>query len=367
MSKQDSKIAPSLDELERLAREPSVENWRYLLQGLTDHFLANAKQHTIQYGDAFSDIICRILEVVTIEARTELSERVAELDQFPGRIVRQLAGDEHQVARPVLEKSPVLTDSDLIRIAYQMMQDHQISISRRETLGRRLTEALLSTGDLEVIREMAGNPGANFSESTYRKVAERAKQDQVLQEKLVDRDDLSPAIAIQLTPFLSDKLKQKLKKEDASLAKGLLDSLSELTAEEAKKSKSPAALEVDTGVDELIAKIRDGDADISAVVARLADHGKLSEVRRLLAAMSGLPEKNVKSALSNLNGMPIAIICKSLELSQDAFEAVSHLRCENLRLPNTEIVTQVDQYTGLNETEAKKTIASIKAKETKAA
>ncbi|UJQ95679.1 DUF2336 domain-containing protein [Mariluticola halotolerans] len=352
---------PSLGELEQLARQPSSENWHFLLRGLTDYFLEHAEEYAEQYGEAFSDIICRILEGVTIEARAELSNRVAPLELFPNRIVKQLANDELPVAGPVLELSPVLSDSDLIAIAGIVMQDHWLAISRRKALGPRLTDALARCNDQEVIREMAGNPGAKFSASTYRMVAERAKQDSVLQERLVDRADLSQAIAIQLNPFLSDELKNRLKENRPAESKGLLDSLSELTKEEKTRDGFNADPDMDS-VQAAIADIRSGKANLSQTVTGLADQGRLSGVCAVIGAIGSLPEKTVKGALLNLNGMPIAIMCRGLDLSQDAFEAVTHLRNEQLDMPQNELLTQVERYGNLDAADAVKTLAMLQAK-----
>jgi len=352
---------PSLGELEQLARQPTSENWHFLLRGLTDYFLEHAEEYAEQYGEAFSDIICRILEGVTVEARVELSNRVAPLELFPTRIVKQLANDELPVAAPVLEYSPVLSDSDLIGIASIVMQDHWLAISRRKALGPRLTDALVGFNSQEVIREMAGNPGAKFSASTYRLVAERAKQDSILQEKLVGRADMSPAIAIQLNPFLSDELKSRLNEIRPVESKGLLDSLSDLSKEEKPKGGLGADPDM-AGVQASIVNIRDGKADLSHIVTDLADQGRLAGVCAVIGAIGSLPDKTVKGALLNLNGMPIAIMCRGLNLTQDAFEAVTHLRNQQLDLPQSELLTQVERYGTLDAADAAKTLAMLQAK-----
>ena len=360
----------SLTELEQLARQPSSENWHNLLRGLTDHFLARADVYAEQYGEAFSDIICRLLDEVNIEAREELSARVAPLELFPDQIVKRLAHDEYTVAAPVLESSPILSDSDLIDIANIVMQDHWLAISRRKALGPRLTDALMKFDSQEVIREMAGNPGARFSASTYRKVAERAKKDEVLQEKLVEREDLSPAIAIQLNPFLSDELKNKLNSAQPTESKGLLESLSEFTGDTQKKGKKqdtnsdPDSANVQVS----IKRVKEGKADVSRVVTSLADEGRFSGVCIFLGGVALLPEKTINGALLNVDSMPITIICRGLGLTVDAFEAITHMRCERLSLPHEEIALQVQRFRDFKASEAEKALAVLqlrKAKELK--
>lgn len=355
----------SLAELEQLARQSSSENWQRLLRGLTDHFLAHADSYAAQYGDAFSEIVLQLLDGVTVEAREELSNRVAPLNQIPDQIVKKLAQDEYSVAAPVLELSSALSDSDLINIAGLVMEEHLMAISRRKSLGSRLTEALVKSDNSEVIREMAGNPGAKFSESTYRTVAEKAKRDEVLQEKLVGRSDLSPTLAIQLNPFLSDELKSKLNanNETAESNIGLLDSLAELDADDGaeESAQEPDIANVKISVQ----RVLDGQADASEIATHLADQGRFPGVCIFIGGVAGLSEKTINTALLNLNGLPIAVTCKGLGLSRDAFEAISHMRCDRLRLPPNEIIRQVDRYMELSASDAKKTLAVLQAKHAK--
>lgn len=347
----------TLAELEQLARQPSSENWHTLLRGLTDHFLASADAYTELYGEDFSDIVLRLLGEVTAEARAELSSRIAPLEHFPDKIVKHLAHDEYAVAAPVLEQSSLLSDSDLIALVSLVMQEHLLAISRRKSLGARLTDALFQKDNQEVIREMAGNPGAKFSDATYRAVAEKAKKDVALQEKLVERPDLTPALAVQLNPFLSDELKGRLKalKAAPSAQKGLLESLENLDAGEEGDQPDPDLANVHVSIQ----KVREGQANASEIVTQLADQGRFSGVCIFLGGIADLPEKTISAALLNLNGLPIAVTCKGIGLSADAFEAICHLRCDRLRLPQTEIIKQVERYAGLNPADAKKTLAVL--------
>ncbi len=351
----------TLDELETLARAPSAENWHYLLRGLTDHFLVRPDDHVTLYGDAFSDIICRILDEVALEARVELSSRVAPLEAFPNRIVTRLAHDEAEVASPVLEQSPVLTDSDLIAIAGEVMPEHWLAITRRKALGPRLTDVLARFDSQEVIRSMAGNPGARFSNSTYRVVAEKAKKDTDLQEKLVERADMTPSIAVQLTPFLTEALKKRLAENGPQEEKGLLDSLSDLGSDR-KKGEFENDPDQD-GLEKDIAAVKAGSADMSQVAAKLADEGRMSGLCAFLCAIAELPEKTVKGALNNTNGMPISVICRGLGLSTDAFEAITHQRCEHLMLSQTDKTSQVERYSSLDPEDAKKTLGVLQSKQ----
>lgn len=246
-----------------------------------------------------------------------------------------------------------------------MMHEHRLAISRRKQLGAKVTDTLARSNEVDVMREMAGNPGATFSDATYRLVAERAKKDTELQEKLVERTDLLPTIAIQLTPFLSDELKEKLnmgkKDDDDNSFSGLLDSLSEF---EVDKKKKPVARRSSEGatpeIAEEIKRIKAGKADLNEVVTRLAKADRFSGVCMLLAGIADLPEKGVSSTMLNQNGQPVAITCKAIGLNDEAFKAIARMRGARLKLPDDDVTRLIAKYSSLKDFDSKKTLMAMR-------
>ena len=267
-----AETVPTLEELQAWARDPSREKWRNLIGALTDLFIENIEADSSEYGDAFAEVICRMLDDVATEVRKELSERVAPMESFPGQVVRRLANDEQaEVAMPMLEHSPVLTEKDLIGVIEMMLPDHTRAISRRKKLNEKLTDVLVRRGDAEAVRSMAANPGAKFSPKTYRIVAEKAKTDVDLQESLVSREDLTHVISLQITPFLSEELKARLRALDAPPEGGsLLDSLSEITSESERKAK---ARKERAAVYSLIEQVLAGTANASEEMIKITETG----------------------------------------------------------------------------------------------
>ncbi len=355
-------IVPTLKEMQDWARDPSKEKWRNLISALTDLFVSNLEAEVGGYGDAYSDLVCRLLDDVATEVRRELSERVAPIDRFPGKVVRRLASDEEaEVATPMLEHSPVLTETDLIGIIEMMLPDHTRAISRRKSLNEKLTDVLAKRGDIETMRTMAANPGARFSPKTYRLVAEKAKTDIGLQESLVSRDDLTHVISLQITPFLSEELKARLKALDAPPEGGsLLDSLSEISSEAERKAKARRAR---AAVYSLVEQVRSGSANASAETIKLVEGGDDELLTHFLAGIAQLPEQTISTSLSNPDGTPLAVTLRGLGLSQDAAVAVGRVRGTRLDLPEDEVTRWVEGYGGINGREAERSLRMLREKE----
>ena len=166
-----------LEKLADLAHETSSERRRELLTGVCDLFLT-AETPTREQGDLFGDIVRRVMEDVTTEARAEFAGRVARSDTMPLDVVRQLATDsEITVADPVLRHSSVLSESDLIEIAKQHGQGHLLAISNRTDLSEGITDVLVARGNTAVLRTVSSNETARFSLDGFRQLVDRAARD----------------------------------------------------------------------------------------------------------------------------------------------------------------------------------------------
>jgi len=96
--------------------------------------------------------------------RCVLADSLKRLTDIPGDIVFALAQDEAQVARPLLQHSPVLGEETLVRIARQFGLSHRLAIAERSSLSSRVAEALFATRDPIVLRRLLANDGASLPE-----------------------------------------------------------------------------------------------------------------------------------------------------------------------------------------------------------
>jgi uncharacterized protein (DUF2336 family) len=105
------------------------------------------------------------------------------------------------VAGNVLATSSRLRTSDLVEIASTRGQDHLLAISGRTNLPEAVTEVIVDRGESNVIRKLANNASARFSDSGYSKIVARSEADSELIEILGLRVDLP-------LKFLRDLLKR---------------------------------------------------------------------------------------------------------------------------------------------------------------
>ena len=146
-----------LIELEALSSETSSDKRRDVLCRVTDLFFLTAERQTADDITIFGNVMERIAYELEVEARAELSERISECDKAPRRLVRRLATDDIAVARPVLERSRVLTDDDLIQIAKTRFQTLLQAMAWRPELTAPVTDIIVERGESPVLQEVTKN------------------------------------------------------------------------------------------------------------------------------------------------------------------------------------------------------------------
>src|SRR5918993_589361 len=194
------------------------------LRRMTSLFVEQAPNLKEAHVTVFDEVILRLARDLEFKARVELSERLAAVPNAPLKVVRDLAFDQDiKVAGPVLERSPRLEEDDLVAIAHDRGQDHLFALSRRATLSERITDILVDRGDQRVVRSVADNDGARFSERGFSQLMKRAREDEMLQGILKTRRDIPPRQLQELVAIAREKVRETLRSEYAEAADEVFD------------------------------------------------------------------------------------------------------------------------------------------------
>jgi len=127
-----------------------------------------------------------------------LAQAMAIVDVPANVLVRLAYDDDIAIAAPILERSNVLTTATLTDIVRTKSARHINAIAHRPQLTEPVTDAMIERGNSDLLRKIAGNEGAVFSEMGYARLINAAKSDKVLAATVAARPDV-PA---ELKPFL---------------------------------------------------------------------------------------------------------------------------------------------------------------------
>ena len=144
--------------------------------------------------------------------RAILAEEIKNLDCVPKSLVNILARDiEEIVAAPILEYSPLLSDTDLIEIIAGAKADCALTaIARRRPLGSDVADVIVSSLDISAVAALLANPQARIREQTLDRLVETAENIGALHEPLTLRTDLSERTIRRLAGFVGTALLESL-------------------------------------------------------------------------------------------------------------------------------------------------------------
>jgi uncharacterized protein (DUF2336 family) len=306
-------------ELEDAVRSGSSEKRVSTLRQVTDLFLHGGERLSEDQVKVFDDVLCLLVTRVESRARAELGARLAAVDFAPFEVIQHLArDDEIAVAGSVLATSSHLRTSDLVEIANTKGQDHLLAISGRVNLPEAVTDVIVDRGEGKVIRTLANNASARFSDAGYSKIVTRSQDDAALVEILGLRVDLP-------VKFLSDLLKratEAVRERLMALAppelqeeiKRVLKTISAAAAQENARDFSRA--------EALVKQLHQKFELHDDAMIKFAEAKKFEEVAAALALLGGVSTEMMAQLLEGPRSDLILIPCKGSGLSWMAVESI---------------------------------------------
>ena len=143
-----------------------------------------------------------------IRVRRVLAEAFQSPPDAPREIILGLARDRaREVAAPLLQHSPVLTDDDIVSIVRDGAPDWaQEAIAGRDTISPAVSEALATAGSVPAVIRMIDNPSARIAEPTMERIVDRAAAVPEWQGPLVARPKLSQGVIMRLARVVASPL-----------------------------------------------------------------------------------------------------------------------------------------------------------------
>lgn len=253
-----------LTDLEASVARGGFERRNTLLRRLTNLFTDEAARLGEEQVSAFDAVILHLASDVEEQARIDLSERLADLSNAPPRVVRNLAFDPLlAVAHPVLARSRRIVDGDLETLAAKRGQGHLQAMAGRVVLSPSVSDILVARGDTDVVRLVAGNPGAHFSPHGFATLGDRAFSDVELGARLQTRIDLPTTLRARLTSFAKARAADPLPVPPPAARSEVLLAAEVFVSTQARRA------DIDEGV--LIGWLKTGrDTEALVALARLA-------------------------------------------------------------------------------------------------
>ena len=342
-------------ELEDAVKSGSSEKRVNTLRQVTNLFLHDGERLSEDQIKVFDDVLCLLTARVENQAKAELSKRLAPLDYAPLEVIQRLASDDEiAVAENVLVRSSRLATSTLVEIATTKGQDHLFAISGRADLPEVVTDVIVNRGERRVIRKLANNSTARFSEAGYAEMVEHAEADDGLIEILGLRIDLplkflrdllqkaTEAVRARLMAIAPPELQEEIKQVLKTITEG------------AGGKRSPAR--DFAHAEEIVKRMKGLNQLDEAAIVRFAEAARFDEVVAALAILTNVPTAMVAKVIEGHRADLVLIPCKAAGLNWPAVGTILTHRPVKPRIDERTLKIALRDYGKLSVETARRTL-----------
>ncbi len=313
-------IGEKLPEIFNLARERSKPSRVKLAGILADIFLSdNALSDREQI--LVNEIIDELVGNTTTQVKQLLSQRLSLSANVPHRVLLNLACDAHaDVAKPILMHSARLKDEDLIFVVEARGTDHALSISERTSISEAVVDALVATGDVDVMAAVASNLGAKLSQRTFHVMIEAARFGRKLHEPLTNRPELTADMGKMLYWWVGAELRRSIVAR-FGITSGQIDQALENSVNDLLSS-----MENDRSDNLAMQKVAEWFEERAAINPRVMIQAlrmgffKLFDI--MLSMKTGLDTSLIDMMVMEDGGRSVSVLCRSIDLDKPSFVSI---------------------------------------------
>jgi uncharacterized protein (DUF2336 family) len=309
------------------------------------------------------EILRRLTRDVEMAIRIALAERLADDTTAPHDLILLLADDAIEVARPLLLRSPLLSDEDVLKLITDAGHAHHEAAANRPHIGEPITDLLANSTAEPVLVALVRNATAKISSLAYETLVEKSKSIASLQEPLTRRPDLPPVLATRMCEWVSDALKTYIVRNYAIAPEKLTLAMTEasqvLKSEPATPRTPPAE-----SAQKLIEKLAIAGQLKAGFLLRVLHQGQLDLFDLALARLVNLPLGEVRAKFYDGGPRAVALACRGVGIDRCVFNTVYNLsrQARNMRTTLTPAdQTEVDRvFTTVSKPAALGELASLR-------
>jgi uncharacterized protein (DUF2336 family) len=250
--------------------------------------------------------------------RRALAEALAGSAEAPPAVILALAAEQPEIASPVLERSPLLLDADLVELVAAGEETSQVPIARRVGLPRSVAAALAEVGSAEACLALIENSAAEIAAFSLGRMAERFGHLGVVREALFAREDLPAptrqALMIQLSQTLVSFVAERRWLDETRARR-----ISREACEKATITLAAASRSRELGP--LVHHLRETGQLNAGLMLRTLLCGNLALFEQALAELSGLPPARVASLVNDRRGVGARALCERAGLPESTLPA----------------------------------------------
>ena len=279
-----------------------------------DEFVANGSK------EFAGSILLFLAKDVEATVRQALAESIAESPNLPPDLVADLASDDIEIARPILERSPILQDEQLAEIVQSHAMQYALAVAGRDMVSEDLANALIGSDEADVIVRLITNEGAQISNDALCLLAEDYQDVAEIQDRLARRPDLPPELVDHLLDAIGEKLEWNLV-TDRSMSLSEARRLIAATKERTSASLSKRRQMEKATLRSMYERMTTGELSALDILGFLRD-GDVQRFEASLSTLAKLDAVKTKRLLYNMDKRCVAVLCLRAGLGTPQYMAV---------------------------------------------
>jgi uncharacterized protein (DUF2336 family) len=192
-------------------KTPSIDGGRFQeLQALLSdcapgarHLAVELASHDLSAADSalLDRLLKRIANDAELVVRVALAGALRRSLHLSREVALILADDAINVAQPILEESPALSDEDLLNILAECNGRKQVCVARRLSVRAVVAAGVVNCGNAAAATALVENSSAMLDEGLLCQVVDRYGQFETVKAALIGRGDLPASVCERLRKY----------------------------------------------------------------------------------------------------------------------------------------------------------------------
>lgn len=315
--KKEPTVGADVQELVSLARDRTGASRNLLLERINAIYLGSGRHLSARERELVFDIFSYLIRHVEVQVRKAISAALSEQGDVPKNLVLTLANDVIDVAEPVVVRSRLLDDGDLIQLILDQAEQHRLAVTQRDDISEDVSQALVDHSGSDVIKSLLRNEGAKLSGETVEKLVDRSMDEEEYQQLLVKRHELTTDMARRMYTWVSDAMRDVIESRYEEIGAELDESVNQAVAEALKSDvfQDPDdTYEPPTGGSGL-----KGYRPHPKTLVKALKEGDIFLFEELFRDLTDLSEASVTRVLYDSGPEALAIACKACDVDEYVF------------------------------------------------
>ncbi len=306
-----------------LAKDRSAVGRQSLAHAVGELHQRHETSLTEQERTMLNDICHVLAEDAEARVRIALAEKLAKAKNVPRDLIVKLANDNINIAQDVILYNVQLKDPDLILLVRQKSLAHRLAIARRFGIDGDVSQALVDTNDVNVIRILLENLSASLNYPTIETLVTKSRDIESWHALLLYRPEITPKLAQKMYGWVSSTLRDYIldnfEIDPNQLDNALQETVAELiSADNWFEDHDPA-------ITHLIGLIERSQHNLGEVLCEMLRMGNVSSFERLFSKLLRLPRDSAQQILFGNATEGFGIACQALGIAERDFIVMNHL------------------------------------------